>query len=100
MQSCTQASSPTDSYVQIGLLLGWLAILWTVSDSTHTKHSIQRHCLSPVFYAGSLPTVWTFGGPVVAVWGFVIVAVCSFLVALSLAELSSSYPLAGGPYFW
>ncbi len=36
----------------------------------------------------------------VAVWGFVIVAACSFLVALSLAELASCYPLAGGPYFW
>ena len=35
-----------------------------------------------------------------AVWGFVIVAACSFLVALSLAELASCYPLAGGPYFW
>ena len=50
--------------------------------------------------AGSLPAAWTFGGPVVAVWGFVIVAACSFLVALSLAELASCYPLAGGPYFW
>ena len=38
--------------------------------------------------------MWVYGGPVVAVWGFVLVAACSFLVALSLAELASCYPHA------
>ena len=56
--------------------------------------------MEEALYVGSLPAAWTFGGPAVAVWGFVIVAACSFLVALSLAELASCYPLAGGPYFW
>ena len=53
-----------------------------------------------LFHAGSLPTAWQYGGPVVAVWGFVIVSAFSFLIAISLAELASCYPLAGGPYFW
>ena len=40
------------------------------------------------------------GGPVPAVWGWLIVATLNFFVVLSMAELASAYPLAGGPYFW
>ncbi len=39
-------------------------------------------------------------GPVAASLGWPIVAVFVVLVALSMAELASAYPTAGGLYYW
>ncbi|EIE25067.1 amino acid transporter [Coccomyxa subellipsoidea C-169] len=47
----------------------------------------------------SLPIAFINGGPVSAVWGWVICSVFNLFSALSLAEIASSYPIAGGPYF-
>lgn len=41
-----------------------------------------------------------WGGPVSVVWGFVGVVIWSSFLALSLAEISSQYTVAGGPYYW
>jgi amino acid transporter len=41
-----------------------------------------------------------WGGPVGVVLGWVLVAVMTLLVALSLAELASAYPTAGALYHW
>ncbi|EQK97532.1 hypothetical protein G6O67_004138 [Ophiocordyceps sinensis] len=40
------------------------------------------------------------GGPVVILWGLVVVAVCNSCVALSLGELCSSMPTALGQAYW
>ncbi|KAG6380286.1 amino acid transporter [Boletus reticuloceps] len=40
------------------------------------------------------------GGPVGLFWGWNICSVFMFLIALSLAEICSSYPTLGGLYFW
>ena len=40
------------------------------------------------------------GGPVSAIWGWILVMTTNFFVALSMAEIVSAYPIAGGPYFW
>lgn len=50
--------------------------------------------------AGLMPIAYVNGGPVAAVWGWVMVSVFTMLMALSMAEIASAYPLAGGPYFW
>jgi len=42
----------------------------------------------------------TTGGPVVMVWGWVVVAVMTMLVGLAMAEICSAHPTSGGPYFW
>ncbi|CAL8461967.1 g1498 [Coccomyxa elongata] len=49
---------------------------------------------------GSLPIAFVNGGPVSAVWGWVMCSIFNVFSALSLAEIASSYPIAGGPYFW
>ncbi|EIE25066.1 putative GABA-specific permease [Coccomyxa subellipsoidea C-169] len=49
---------------------------------------------------GLMPIAYVNGGPVAAVWGWVMVSVFTMLMALSMAEIASAYPLAGGPYFW
>jgi choline transport protein len=40
------------------------------------------------------------GGPPVMIWSWVGVCVFSMAVALSMAEMCSAYPLAGGQYSW
>eukprot|EP00270_Netrium_digitus_P002792 TRINITY_DN1315_c0_g1_i3.p1 TRINITY_DN1315_c0_g1~~TRINITY_DN1315_c0_g1_i3.p1 ORF type:complete len:308 (-),score=50.75 TRINITY_DN1315_c0_g1_i3:293-1216(-) len=41
-----------------------------------------------------------YGGPVVLVYGWILVCVMSLMVALAMAEICSSYPTSGGLYFW
>jgi amino acid permease (GABA permease) len=40
------------------------------------------------------------GGPAVIVWGWPIVGIMTLFVGLSMAEVCSSYPTAGGLYYW
>ncbi|KAF8334150.1 APC amino acid permease [Cantharellus anzutake] len=42
----------------------------------------------------------TTGGPAVMVWGWVVVAFFTMIVGLAMAEVCSSIPTSGGPYFW
>ncbi len=42
----------------------------------------------------------TTGGPAVIVWGWPFVGVMTLVVALAMAEVCSSYPTAGGLYYW
>jgi amino acid transporter len=43
---------------------------------------------------------WNLGGPIAISWGWPIVVLIIMTVALSMAELASAYPTAGGPYWW
>src|SRR6266516_4119320 len=43
---------------------------------------------------------WTAGGPAAVAWGWPILCGFVLLVALSMAELTSAFPTAGGPYWW
>jgi amino acid transporter len=40
------------------------------------------------------------GGPAEMIWGWALVSVMVTLVALGMAEVASSYPTAGGLYYW
>ena len=40
------------------------------------------------------------GGPIAVSWGWLLVGLMSTLVALSMAEIASAYPTAGGLYYW
>ena len=41
-----------------------------------------------------------YGGPAVIIWGFVGCFVFAVPMARSMAEISSPFVTAGGPYFW
>jgi amino acid transporter len=43
---------------------------------------------------------WQNGGPSAIAWGWPILSVLILMVAFSMAELTSAYPTAGGPYWW
>ncbi|MDX3132135.1 amino acid permease [Streptomyces europaeiscabiei] len=39
------------------------------------------------------------GGPAVMLWGWVVIGFFTLLLGLSLADVTSRYPISGGPYF-
>ena len=49
-------------------------------------------------------TLYSFGmltgGPVVITWGWPLVGIMTLFVGLAMAEVCSSYPTAGGLYYW
>jgi choline transport protein len=50
--------------------------------------------------SAALVTGISSGGPVLIVYGIVLVALISTCVGISLAELASAMPNAGGQYYW
>ncbi len=40
------------------------------------------------------------GGPAIIVWGWPIVGAMTLMVGLAMAEVCSSFPTAGGLYYW
>lgn len=60
--------------------------------------------LSVVCISSGLTSLFAYGlntgGPVVMVWGWIVVAVFTMFVALAMAEISSAYPTSGGLYWW
>src|SRR5579863_5057422 len=56
--------------------------------------SILSGCLT-LYYFGM-----DEGGPAVIVWGWPFVGIMTLMVGLSMAEVCSSFPTAGGLYYW
>ncbi|KAK9806449.1 hypothetical protein WJX73_008244 [Symbiochloris irregularis] len=66
-----------------------------------TNFSVSFSVISTITgIVGSLGIAWNSGGPVSAVWGWVLVSVMTMFVGLAMAEIVSACPHAGGPYFW
>jgi amino acid permease (GABA permease) len=56
--------------------------------------SILSGCLTLYYYGMGT------GGPVIIVWGWPIVGIMTLFVGLAMAEVCSSFPTAGGLYYW
>ena len=56
--------------------------------------SILAGCLTSYYIA------FLQGGPIAISWGWLLVGLMSTIVALSMAEIASAYPTAGGLYYW
>src|SRR4051794_30855311 len=56
--------------------------------------SVLAGCFT-LFYVG-----WNNGGPIVISIGWPLIALIILTVAVSMAELASAFPTAGGPYWW
>lgn len=50
--------------------------------------------------SAALVTGINSGGPVLIVYGIILIALLSTCVGISLSELASAFPNAGGQYFW
>jgi amino acid transporter len=56
--------------------------------------SILAGCLTSYYIA------FGQGGPIAVTWGWLLVGLMSTIVALSMAEIASAFPTAGGLYYW
>jgi amino acid transporter len=56
--------------------------------------SVLAGCFT-LYYVG-----WNNGGPIVISIGWPVIALIILTVAVSMAELASAFPTAGGPYWW
>jgi amino acid transporter len=56
--------------------------------------SILAGCLTSYYIA------FQWGGPVAITWGWLIVGSFCIIVALAMGEIASTYPTAGGLYYW
>src|SRR5690242_1982245 len=56
--------------------------------------SILAGCLTSYYIA------FGQGGPVTVTWGWLIVGAFCIIVSLAMGEIASTYPTAGGLYFW
>ena len=64
------------------------------SRSRFTIISILAGCLTSYYIA------FESGGPIAVTWGWLIVGLFSTIIALAMAEIASSFPTAGGLYYW
>ncbi len=56
--------------------------------------SILAGCLTSYYIA------FESGGPIAVTWGWLLVGLFATLIALAMAEIASSFPTAGGLYYW
>ena len=84
--SCTSSGTPRSSGGGWGGFSNF-AVSFTII-------SVLSGCLT-LYYFGM-----TYGGPVVIVWGWIIVGLFTTIVGLGMAEIASAYPTAGGLYYW
>jgi amino acid transporter len=56
--------------------------------------SVLAGCFT-LFYVG-----WNNGGPIAISIGWPVIALIILTVAISMSEIASAYPTAGGPYWW
>jgi amino acid transporter len=56
--------------------------------------------LSRAGLTGTYAFLYTYGGPVSAIWGWCLVVSFNFMIGLILSEICSAYPTSGGVYYW
>jgi len=56
--------------------------------------SILAGCLTSYYIA------FESGGPIAVTWGWLLVGLMATIIALAMAEIASSFPTAGGLYYW
>ena len=71
---------------------GWSA--FTNFAISFTIISVLAGCFT------AFPFAWQNGGPIAASIGWPVLCAFVLMVAFSMAELTSRYPTAGGPYWW
>lgn len=82
-----------------------LAVMGYASELTRSRSTLQVAFMSFVLSAVPYGLATTLfyplvgGGPVCVIWGWVLVCLIILCVAISLGEITSVYPTAGGVYY-
>jgi len=58
--------------------------------------SVRVFCSNAIFFDYGINT----GGPVMLTWGWVVGSLFTLMIAISLAEITSTYPVSGSTYHW
>jgi len=91
---------PPDDDARILHKLGYAQVLYREMGGfanfaiSFTIISILAGCLTSYYIA------FQWGGPVAITWGWLIVGTFCTIVALAMGEIASTYPTAGGLYYW
>jgi amino acid transporter len=100
MTEQTTAARPMDDDESTLHRLGYAQVLYREMGGfsnfaiSFTIISILAGCLT------SYSIAYNQGGPVAITWGWLIVGLFCTIVALAMGEIASTYPTAGGLYFW
>ena len=69
-------------------------------DLYFTRLHVLRYVCPHAGLTGTYAYLYTYGGPVSMIWGWILVSTANLIVALSMSEICSAYPTSGGVYFW
>eukprot|EP00879_Flechtneria_rotunda_P025633 GHRR01027262.1.p1 GENE.GHRR01027262.1~~GHRR01027262.1.p1 ORF type:complete len:104 (+),score=0.59 GHRR01027262.1:914-1225(+) len=69
-------------------------------SATHPNICVQPPFSLLLGLTGTYAYLYTYGGPVSIIWGWLLVCSFNFLLGLLLAEICSAYPTSWGVYFW
>src|SRR5881392_3242559 len=100
MSEQATATRPPDDDESILHRLGYAQVLYREMGGfsnfaiSFTIISILAGCLT------SYAIAFNQGGPVAITWGWLIVGTFCTIVALAMGEIASTYPTAGGLYYW
>lgn len=103
---------PTESNGPVDCLKGLDPDACKLAEMGYTQHMKRNFSVFSVLGVGfSLTNSWfgisaalitgiNSGGPILIVYGILLITLISTCVGISLSELASAYPNAGGQYFW
>src|SRR5437660_5095708 len=100
MSEQASVQRPADDDESILHRLGYAQVLYREMGGfsnfaiSFTIISILAGCLT------SYSIAFNQGGPVAITWGWLIVGLFCTIVALAMGEIASTYPTAGGLYYW
>ena len=84
--------TPRRARLQAGARRGWTR--FTNFAISFSIISVLAGCFT-LFYVG-----WNSGGPIAISIGWPLICLIILAVAVSMSELASAFPTAGGPYWW
>ncbi|KAI6099975.1 hypothetical protein EV401DRAFT_2081217 [Pisolithus croceorrhizus] len=99
LQKLGYAQEMSRSRGLLHILFMTLAIM-AVRGSPLLSNETLPNCSTAYGLAAPIATSLVGGGPVVMVWGWLLVSAFTQTLALSLAEICSKYPTSAGAYYW
>ena len=93
----TDAASDEQQLAELGYKQELKRALERRSPTSRSRSRSSRSSRGP---SRPSPFAWQNGGPIAVSIGWPMLCALVLMVALSMAELTSAYPTAGGPYWW
>ncbi|PPR02582.1 hypothetical protein CVT24_002154 [Panaeolus cyanescens] len=89
-----------DVTMEVSKVVGYKQALPKTRGSVHILSMTIAIIAAPCGLALGMETAFIGGGPAAMFWGWVLISFTTFMLALSLAEITSKYPTSAGAYYW